>query len=378
MNRNHLIAFALTIAVLGLLAALAWHFLEIHPRSRQIPPSAEAAANEYLALDRWLEATGRPVRLARSGNLSTISAARERRVFMQASLFHWTQAAVEYLARWIEDGGTLFLVMDNYSEWGHVPWIDGEIESLLERFGIEARTGLRVPQHRPEDGPSFPARDFSFHALPDENALAVHDTRGNLRLIRLSHGSGRLIVSGMPLFLRSTHLDHEPNARLAWTLFAAQDSESGWLFIRGRTRAQGLWGSLFRHGNLAVAGVSALMLLAVGFWTVIPMFGLVRHDNERPGKPLRERFAAEGSFLKRYGALGFYRDIYIKEIRRRLLRKEGLSTDDEIIGRVKAMLGKADGAREIRLFASALGKDPVAYRDFPQMIHIFKTILERI
>ena len=381
MKRKYLIRFSAAVAALGLLTFLAWSFLEIHPRRRWIPPSREARANEYLALDRWLQAMGHPVRVVRSGSLSTISGAEERRVFVQASLFTWAPGAAPQLIRWIEEGGSLFLVLDYQAEWEF--WNNAPLLLLLEEFGIEAAKGSRVRWHRDGSGvPSF-GQEFSFEVSQDEDEsiLALEDWAGITRLVQVQHGMGRLIVSGRPRFLFSQFLDSEPNTRLAWALFAADaahGNENGWLFIRGPTRAQGLLGSLFTHGNLWALGVSALVFLAIGFWAVVPMFGLVRRDDERPGKPLRERFIAEGRFFKTYDALGFYRDVYIKEIRRRLAKKEGISADDEIIEHILNTVSKTGKEKEGQMLISAIRKEPIKYREFPKMISIFKTILERI
>ena len=375
MKRNNLIGISVTAAALALLAFLAWHFLEIHPRQRWNPPSREASLNEYLAFDRWLQEMGHPVRVVNSGNLSTVSAAEERQIFIQASLFSWTPEAAATLVSWVEEGGTLFLVLDYQAEWEFRN--EAPLLSLLEKFGIEPRKGSTLPWHYNDPETPVFGHDFSFEILHDEDTLALEDWTGLTRLVQMERGTGTFIVSGRPRFLHSQFLGDAPNAHLAWTLFSADD-ERGWLFIRGTARAQGLLGSLFRHGNFGVLVVSALVLLVVGFWSVIPMFGLVRHDDERPGKPLRERFIAEGRFLKAYGALGVYRDAYTREIRRRFARKEGLSTDDEIIRHVLNTAGETNAEKEARLLAGAFRKDPITYREFPKTITILKSILERI
>jgi len=392
MKRKYLIGALITAAALGILALLAWHFLEIHTRRRWTPPSHEARVNEYLALDRWLMEMGRPVRVLRSGNLSVISRAEERHIFIQSSLFTWTRAAATHLVRWVEEGGSLFLVLDYQEDWEL--WAGAAVLSLLDEFGIEVTWTDVQGSRKHNEAPSF-WRDFSFEVLPNGEALGVEDWTGVTRLVQAERGMGRLIVTGSPRFLLSSFIGSAPNARLAWTLFASDfepdyteiipgaGNERGWLFIRGTTRTQGLLGSLFRHGNLMTAVISGLVLLVIGFWAVIPMFGLVRRDDSRSGKPLSERFIAEGRFLKTYGALGFYRDAYIKEIKRRLLKKENLSAEDfshdeEMSGQLLVILGKTSEEREGRILVSALRKEPIKYRDFPKMISIFKTILERI
>ena len=387
MKRKYITGILVAAAATGMLTLLALFFLETHTRQRWVPPSHEARVNEYLALDRWLAEMGRPVRVLRSGNLSIISRAEERQIFLQASLFTWTQGAAAHLVRWIEEGGSLFLVLDYQADFEF--WNGDELLSLLGEFGIEASRRDLVGHDRISDAPTF-WHEFSFEVLQNENALTVEDWSGITRLVQVERGMGRLIVTGRPRFLLSQFIGNASNSHLAWTLFAsdfapdaAPGSERGWLFIRGATRTRGILGSLFRYGNLMTAVVPALVLIIIGFWAVIPMFGLVRRDDQRPGKPLRERFIAEGRFLKTYGALGLYRDAYIKEIRRRLIKRENLSmeslcSDAEISERLLVILGRTNEEKEGRLLVSALRGEPVKYRDFPKMINIFKTILERI
>ena len=379
MNRNFLFGLLAAAAVFLLLAAVFWLLFEIVPRTKHLPPSREARVNEYLALDRWLSEEGIPVRTESSGDLSTVSGAEEKRIFIQASLFRWTDEAAEYLISWVEEGGHLFLVLDNRE--------DPEPLSLLEEFGITIDAGTALPgYHYDPEAPGFD-RDASFE-IPDEivqneEAFALKDRTGLSRLVQVRRGGGKLTVSGKPRFLLSPNLGDAPNARLAWALFASDGgllssgagSREGWLFIRGTTRDRGLLGSLFRQGNLPVLLMSLLVLLVIGFWTLIPMFGLVRSDNDKPGKSLAERFLAEGRFLKRYGALGLYRDAYVKEIRRRM-RQEGLSTGEETEKRLLATWGKPD--RDSRLLVRVLRGEPFKYREFHRIIMIFKTILERI
>ena len=351
MNKNKLIGFTVALVILGLLAFAAYSLFEIQPASRIVLPSREARINEYLALDRWLLERGTPVRLEKSANLLQLNQADERQIFLQASLFRWTDEAVEYLIRWTEQGGTLFLVLD-YSQG----WIEKEPLILLEKFGIEAEIeGSRRILIHDLEYPNYDTR-VSF-SVKDETALALRDRGGRIRLVQQIAGRGKLIVTGSPLFLLSANLDSAPNARLALTLFAENDA---WFFVRGETRVQGLFGSLFRQGNFTVLLVSVFVLIFIGFWAVIPGFGLVKGDDEKPGKALRERFLAEGTFLKKHGALELYREVYMKEIKKRLAHKEGLD-EKEIQNRIFELLGR-----------------PIDYRDFLKTIKDYQTILERI
>ena len=378
MNRNYIAGFAAGAVIIIILALAAWTLFEIAPRTKWVPPSREARTNEYLALDRWLDGMGIPVRVEGRGNTSMVSQAEEKHIFIQASLFRWTDEAAKFLVNWIEDGGQLFLSLDDDYE---------ETSLLLKEFGITADAG-RTDYHYDPASPSYD-RNISFK-VEDINALTLKDSGGMTRLVQVKRGKGTLTVTGKPRFLLSLYLDEEPNAHLAWAFFAHNMEQAsvnpGWLFIRGETKTSGLFGSLWRHGNMAVLLVSVLVLLVIGFWSAIPMFGLIKEDDEKPDKPLRERFLAEGRFLKRYGALEAYRDVYVREIKRRLARKEGLVDDAELIQRVMEIRGK-DGnnsplndciLNDCIILESIFLGEPFNYRDFPKMIVIFNIILARI
>ena len=380
MKRHYQSGFVSAAVLIGILAYLAYSFFEVYPRTRQLPPSVEARINEYLALDRWLLNSGIPVRVHRAGDLSLITQANERRIFIQSSLFRWTNEAVNYLLRWIEDGGHLFLVLD-YSQTYFQSWYHGDLKLLLEEFGIEVRSGFAFAPDNYEpffwymERPFFDHRIF-FEVSQVHDLLSLKDSSGLSRLIQVRHGKGKLTVSGQPRFLFSNSLERAPDSRLAWAIFGADTvyygDETGWLFIRGQARVIGLLGSLFRHGNMAALLVSIFVLLAIGFWAVIPRFGLVRRDDEKPGKPLRERFLAEGRFLGKYGALSFYAQLYVKEINRRLMRKEGLSSNDEI----EQWILDQGGSPE--LLIKALRGQMITKREFPKLQKQFINILERI
>jgi len=115
---------------------------------------------------------------------------------------------------------------------------------------------------------------------------------------------------------------------------------------------------------------------------VIPGFGLVKWDDEKPSRPLRERFLAEGRFLKRYGALDFYSQAYVREIKRCLAMQEGIIGDEESLKRAleihEELHGKQKDEKGSYLLAKAFRKEKFSFREFPDLINVFKTVLEII
>ena len=366
MKRNYIIGASITAVVLSLFIFIFRYFFEISPATKYLPPSREARLNEYLALDRWLTGMGIPVRVETSGDLFMVLYAKEKKVFIQASLFDWEDGTANYLAGWVEDGGTLLLVLDNT-----VVWQEKEPIILLEKFGISAEEIL-------------PRRNYG--NSKDENVSEYRN--GVTRFEQAKRGRGKIVALADSDFLRSFNLGDEPNARLAWALFASDfdpkpDSvESGWLFIRGKAKARGLLGTIFRQGNFAVFLVGVFVLLVVCFWAVIPGFGLVKWDDEKPSRPLRERFLAEGRFLKRYGALDFYSQAYVREIKRRLAIQEGIIGDEESLKRVleifEEQYEKQKDEKGSRLLIKAFRKEKFTFREFPSLINVFKSVLEII
>jgi hypothetical protein len=353
VKRNYLFGVAIAAVVSGLLVLVFNFFFEIIPITKYSQPSREARVNEYLALDRWLTGMGIPVRVETSGDLFMLSQAKEKKVFIQASLLDWTDEAVNYLASWVEKGGTLLLVLD-YPVW----WRDEEPIILLDKFGIRAEE------------------------IMPRNHDAIEARNGVTRSEQVKRGKGKIVALADSNFMRSANLDDESNIRLAWALFASEpdNTESGWLFVRGKAKVRGLLGTIFQQGNFAVFLVAILVLLVVCFWAVIPGFGLVKWDNEKSSRPLKERFLAEGRFLKSYGALDFYTQAYVREIKRKLAMREGIIGDEESMKRALEIYGVPDGKPEdekgSRLLAKAFNKEPFTFKEFPELINVFKTVLE--
>jgi len=378
--------------VLGIAAWVFFNVFEIAEDLKYVPPSREAQVNEYLALDRWLVKEGRGVRVENRGNVHTLRTASEGTILIQSELFEWDTEALDYLEEWVAKGGSLILCLGYYRAWD-----DDVLGGFLNGLGLEADIGpgADTPRTYPagEYDPELPFYGRNIRFKPPRNVtpanegtpvnetplllkvkLTLKDENGAVRLVQFSKGKGQITVTGRPRFMTSALLEEEPNARLSWYLLADR-GEGDILFIRGERRGESIMGRIFELGNFTALVISALALIAVGFWAVIPQFGVVKGNDERKGKALAERFLAEGRFLKRFGALDVYRARYSREIRARLIRKEGLS-DEDVIPRAALLLGS--GYDELRATEQAMIPDLQKKNDFVKSIVILKTILERL
>jgi hypothetical protein len=396
--RKRLIVFFLGLALTVLLGYIAWTLFEIYPRKIYTAPAPEARANEYLALDRWLEAAGRPVRVSGEGEPGDILRGKEKTVFIQASCFDWEDDPAGTLLPWVEEGGSLVVMADYRWNLEEEEAFTGFLESLGVKAGWSGGERKFYFDSRNLDWDhevyfEIPGEDMTGDTGEDTlgDMSFLRDGAGIIRLVRKEAGRGKIVLTGTAPFLHWEGLRRKDNALLAWGLLAedpfpegppgadeARDGAGGVLFIRGETRARGFFGKLLERGNGIPLGISLLVILALGLRMAVPVFGRLREELPQPVKPLRERFLAEAWFLKNHGALGAYRDAYLREIRRKIR-------------------GRAGEAEALEEFLSAQGEKPpprgkiagllyhffcrpgtVPYRHFGRIITQLKTMAERL
>ena len=343
MNKRFIICAAILL-VLITLGILAYTSLEIYPRKVPVFPSRDTIANDYFALERWLAETGHPVRAAKGGDLSRLVSGAEKTAFVEASACDWENSGA-ILMPWIEGGGFLLINLD-YS------FYDEDLAGFLADLGIgqdeypsensadeddgEAAESL-ADMDEPPDARSVPDFDRRVQFFIDKAKTArtgakvftIKDSTGAIRLAELSLGKGALALIGRPRFMFNHYLDREINARMAWNLTGARTSAEnpGLLFIREKRVTKGFLGKIADRGNFFPLVISALILIVLGFWMVIPMAGLVFSEKQSRARPIRERFLAEIRFLKKYGALQSYLEIYLRELK--LRGREGDSAEIE-------------------------------------------------
>jgi hypothetical protein len=363
-------------SALLILAALLASRLEFYERERWVRPSGEVRSNNFYVLGKWLSQAGRPARFSpRWAGVKDI-APREGGLFIQASLFNWER---EDILSWVREGGVLAVSID-------LPWYYlrddpteeappevSALEEFLEKLEIRIRppfqeenTGIDEDPAAAEEydigeGPQlFPDYDhqIAFEEPPPgarpEDLLVLRDKEGGIRLIRRTLGKGRVAVAGSYVFMYNYYLREEVNARLAWELTGASlgPERPGILFVRGRRGAEGLFGILRERGNLLPPILSGLVLIVIGFWTVLPGFGLPLREEGRKRLSIAGRFSAESRFLRRYDALGVYLETYLRELRRRGMGREPGREIKELEAALAA--GKKIGPRKTAVYLKNL------------------------
>ena len=302
MDKRFLICAAV-ILLFALLGLLAYNKLEIYQYKTYISPSREAFANNYFAMEKWLNETGHPVRVEKQFSSAKLAAAAERVVMVQSKVCSWDNAS-EFIIPWIEQGGYLVVCMDYFDE---------NFLELLSGYGVgvEEKYGIRKREE------SIPYFDNLVFFTVDDNAdiFTINDDQGFARLVEISLGNGALTVTGMPVFMYNNNLKKDINASLAWNLTGARANgeNMGVLFVWEIYIPKALFGKIMERGNLLPVGISAFLAIFLGFWMVIPVFGLVFAEKQRIARPIRERFIAEIRFLKKYGALDHHLDVYERE-----------------------------------------------------------------
>jgi len=338
-DRQSLTVFIVVMIALFLAGIFCYTQLEIVPATTWQKASKEARANEYLALDRWLEGLGHTIRSASVGGVEAVLKGPEKTIFIENSRFNWLNR--EQLLPWIEEGGRLIVSLNvppgddlrEFMETFGVKLLDASPNSFYEDDSDDAENPEDsddiITKLPPMENPPDFDWDVSF-AVAEKTSAAdkfflMGSKYGGIRLVKLELGLGWVVFTGEAFFLNNYGLHSSENAALARELFLADGSEQNILFIRMLSGERHLLGNLAERGNPTALAISIALLIIAGFWMVIPSFGRCKAEPERPGKPLRERFLAEGRFLAKYRALGKYSEVYRRELEQRN-RSRGIET----------------------------------------------------
>jgi hypothetical protein len=368
-----LLIFSLSAAVLALMIFAAVEYFEIYTEPVWEGPSLKAQTNPYLALQLWLEKAGRSVHVMKKADESIFD--QPGILCVQASRLAWTENLNAKLFSWVRDGGFIFLY------WDKDLFENTGLKNLLKELGIRVQpaSGKQASRRMP-DTEGFPDFDQGFILKPvKENPnrprmVCRKDSGGVIRLISVPLGKGAIAAGAAPRFMRSRDLKKAENSRLAWELTGAKDiANQGIIFIHDRNAKDSMYESFSAKGSLAPLIISALILVIIGFWMVIPVFGRVKEDAQKPGRPLQERFLAEGSFLKKFGALESYLDMYKKEIQFKSRLGEGLDPKS-LAGRLAPLCGMD----ERTIYEALAPQNGINFREFVKRRKILKTLWERL
>jgi hypothetical protein len=383
---NYRTVFIICVGVLALLALAGYILFEIYPTPSYSRPSTESLANEYLALDRWLQKTGHSLRTKTTGEKGLLQGLPEKTLLIESSRFDWSRDGAA-VSSWVEAGGNLVLFLD-------FPWYEEDEDQwiFLEGLGIKTEKYASFAEEEEEyaeednsgdgeNGPPFPAPYFDslIRLGLDENpgapGFTLKDHWGIIRLVTVPLGQGSVTVTGVPYFMLSSHIGEEQNARLAWRLTGGLDRENrGIYFIRGREPASSFFGRLAERGNIGALVVSALILALIGLWMVLPVFGRPVRDEERPGKPIGDRFRAESRFLRKYGALDFYLEVYVEDLRKKLRARRGIYRPDQMAPALAGLWGM--DISKVEKIIHPQGK--LTHRDFVNYVRLIENTEERL
>ena len=362
MVKQSLIVFFVFLGLFLLIGIFCYTQLEIVPSTRWEAPSREVRANPYYALEKWLEASSYQLRTISMGNINTILNAPEKIVYAESSRVNWT-GDLQLLIPRLEEGGCLILALDST--------INNNLQEFMKSLGVWASSFSGFSDlEEPNDPEDTETNDDSAELSPTfdwqlsfkitgQNApvdkILIMKNLGGIKLVKLEIGRGFVVFTGNANFLQNYSLRIADNVQLAAELFMSEETtleaaagfaEHEILFIRTLSGDRQIFGSLADRGNPAALAASLILLLVIGFWMFIPSFGRTIYEAEKPGKPLRERFLAEGRFLKKYHALGKYMEVYEKEFEQQS-RSKGL---EELSQSMKQASADSDSqVREISL-----------------------------
>ncbi|MCL2442663.1 MAG: DUF4350 domain-containing protein [Treponema sp.] len=307
---KRIVIIIVVIFIIVLIGILANNYLEIYPNKRYINPSSEVLANPYYAMEKWLNNTGFTVRTEEHFDSDQLAETNEKIIIVESNVFGLGNT--EQLNYWIRQGGTLIICL-NYNDYIH----DEKLQNFLSGMNINLL----------ED---FPEEDIQNELLPDfdisiaflinnrRNTEFLLDSQGTARLAEVTIGKGSLIITGLPIFMYNNNLKKKANAVLSWSLTGERTAGDNNGIVIARESNLGLtpktlFGAIMQRGNLVPIGISVLILIIVGFWMVIPAFGLVSIDKQKNSRPIKDRFIAEIRFLKKNKALDYYQKIYERE-----------------------------------------------------------------
>jgi hypothetical protein len=338
---------ALVFAVLiGLWLATRLEQVEV---DHWTPPGQEARRNPFLAMTRFLDAMGRPLRagdgegldVLPSGGVMLLDAQRRSQL---------TPARTQALLDWVKRGGYLIVAAE----------APGVKDPLLDFFQVDCGCGasrdepesaaegpaegqaenrlasaaIKAPR-RPESvsvsvpGAARPLQvDYSYRQLEtgdNEPEWEAGADNYPAQILHFRHGSGHVtVLASLARLFDNQHIGHRDHAELLWTLLETyQPDHSRPVTLLTRLGRVTLFEWLMRPALPAT--LSAAALLVLWLWSVMPRFGRTLPAVAPARRELREHLAAIGRYVWRVGGLDYWLETARESCRERLaLRHPGL------------------------------------------------------
>jgi hypothetical protein len=276
-------------------------------------------------------------------NPQKIASTPESVSIVHAIACDWEDAE-EILIPWVERGNSLVIILDYFYSADNQ--IDENLVNFMSSLEIDLVFGAPDDYQRDETVPDYNL-NIGFSHDNKIDIVSRKDTLNITRIVEFSFGNGKLIFTGPTTFMFNNNLHRPPNARLAWELTGklATENNKGILFVRsgGRYISKSLFGKIMDRGNLIPVIISTALVIFLGFWMVSPVFGLVFYEKQKSSRPIKERFTAEISFLKKYKGLNYYLEIYKRELQHdHVLEKEEKYNYKELINKLRSVSNETD------------------------------------
>lgn len=316
----------ISLLVIGILVLVgAWFVANFEqvPVKERLAEEPEARHNPYLALERFLDRMGRP--LKRESNVYALDALPAGGVLIldRNRRYQMNPARVDRIMAWVAAGGYLIVV----PEW---PGISDPICKKLD-VGIFDRKKNRVPKPDQEDGDtardgararrSMPPSTVTVRIPGATRPLVVNfwfggrqpgklepdwvagSTGWGDQFLHYHVGRGNVTVAeGLMQILSNHSIGEHDNAELIWTLIHTYQTDvKAPVILTSRLKVPTLWDWLAESAWSAV--IAGAVLLALWIWRILPRFGPVVPEPEAARRELREHLAALGRYVWRTGGL---------------------------------------------------------------------------
>ncbi|MFZ2266377.1 MAG: DUF4350 domain-containing protein [Azonexus sp.] len=320
------------------------------------PPGPAARHDPFLAMTRFLDGMGRPLRAGDGEGLDTLPPGGVMLLDAQRRS-QLTPARTQGLLDWVKRGGYLIVaaeapgVKDPLLEFFQVncgcsaspdesePVAEGPAEGQAENQAEDPVDSPVVPAikapRRPDSvsvsvpGAARPLQvDFAYRQLEtgaSEPEWAAGAADYPAQILHFRHGTGHVtVLASLTQLFDNKHIGHHDHAELLWTLLETYQPDHGRpVTLLTRLGRITLFEWLTR--TALPATLSAAALLVLWLWSVIPRFGRTLPAVAPARRELREHLAAIGRYVWRVGGLDHWLETARESCRERLaLRHPGL------------------------------------------------------